>query len=229
MTVRRGRSLSGIQALHAWSELEALPPGLHDCGVDEAGRGPLAGPVYAAAVILDPERPIAGLADSKALSASRRDLLAGQIRTRALAWSVASASVAEIDALNILQATFLAMQRAVAGLAPGPDRILVDGNRAPRFELPVRCIVRGDALIPAISAASILAKTERDADLMRLHARYPGYGFDRHKGYPTALHLECLTRLGATAEHRRSFAPVRAILDRRPQVSGGVTDDGRAS
>jgi ribonuclease HII len=155
--------------------------------------------------------------------------MAAQIRARALAWSVASASVAEIDALNILQATFLAMQRAVAGLAPGPDRILVDGNRAPGFAVPVRCIVRGDALVAAISAASILAKTERDAELMRLHAQYPGYGFDRHKGYPTALHLACLTRLGPTVEHRRSFGPVRAVLGGVPGLRVGLVDDGRAS
>ncbi len=180
------------------------------CGVDEAGRGPLAGPVFAAAVVLDPARPVPGLADSKVLSARRRDVLAIAIREQALCWAVAQASVAEIDALNILQATFLAMRRAVAALGVPPRHILVDGNRAPDFGIPVTCIVRGDATEPAISAASILAKTARDAALVRLHAQYPEWGFDQHKGYPTAAHRALLAERGPTPEHRLSFAPVRA-------------------
>jgi len=165
-------------------------------GVDEAGRGPLAGAVYAAAVILDPARPIAGLADSKALSAARREELALAIRERALAWCIAHAGVQEIDSLNILRATLLAMQRAVQGLAVAPQLALVDGNQPPRLQCAVRTIVKGDAKIPAISAASILAKTARDADLMRLHALYPQYAFDKHKGYGTAQHLSLLREHG---------------------------------
>ena len=181
-------------------------------GVDEAGRGPLAGPVYAAAVILDRRRPIAGLADSKALSPGRRDELAAIIKRDALAWQVSFASVEEIDRLNILQATMLAMKRAVEGLDPAAGVALVDGNRAPSLVIPVRTIVKGDVTEPAISAASILAKTARDAELLLLHARFPQYGLDRHKGYPTAEHLEALKRHGAAPIHRRSFAPVRAVL-----------------
>ena len=181
-------------------------------GVDEAGRSPLAGAVYAAAVILDPARPIAGLADSKALSAARREELALAIRERALAWCIAHAGVQEIDSLNILRATLLAMQRAVQGLAVAPQLALVDGNQPPRLQCAVRTIVKGDAKIPAISAASILAKTARDADLMRLHALYPQYAFDKHKGYGTAQHLSLLREHGPCPEHRRSFAPVRALL-----------------
>ena len=181
-------------------------------GVDEAGRGPLAGDVYAAAVILDPQAPIAGLTDSKKLSEGRRDSLAVVIREQALAWSVASATVQEIDQMNILQATMLAMQRAVAGLAHLPAQVLVDGNRLPRLDVPARAIVKGDLTEPAISAASILAKTARDASLLELHVLYPGYGFDQHKGYGTALHLERLKHLGPCAAHRRSFAPVRNCL-----------------
>jgi len=178
-------------------------------GVDEAGRGPLAGPVYAAAVILDPTRPIAGLADSKKLSEKARDRLAPLIRENALAWSVAAASVEEIDRLNILQATLLAMQRAVAGLQIAPTEALIDGNRCPQLPMPARAIVRGDAMEPAISAASILAKTGRDAEMMRLHEQFPYYGLDQHKGYPTAAHLAALHKHGATEIHRKSFAPVR--------------------
>ena len=181
-------------------------------GVDEAGRGPLAGPVYAAAVILDPGHPIAGLADSKKLSAPKREKLAEEIKRRALAWAVAASSVAEIDRLNILQASLLAMQRAVAMLQPQPDAIEVDGLHCPAVAMPARAIVAGDASVAAISAASILAKTGRDAELMRLHAAYPQYGFDRHKGYPTSAHLAALRCHGVTAEHRRSFAPVRLLL-----------------
>jgi ribonuclease HII len=183
------------------------------CGVDEAGRGPLAGPVVAAAVILDPALPIAGLADSKKLSALKRERLAVEIRARALAWCVAEASVEEIDALNILQATLLAMQRAVSGLAVTPLEALIDGNRCPKLEIPARAIVGGDATVAEISAASILAKTVRDAGMLELHVRYPRYGFDRHKGYGTAEHLAALAAHGPTAAHRKSFAPVREQLE----------------
>lgn len=180
-------------------------------GVDEAGRGPLAGPVYAAAVILDPARPIAGLADSKKLSAARRDKLALQIREGALAWAIASASAGEIDLLNILQASLLAMQRAVALLQPQPAAIEVDGLHCPALTMPARPIVRGDATVAAIAAASILAKTARDAELLRLDRDYPGYGLATHKGYPTAAHVAALERLGVSPIHRRSFAPVRRV------------------
>lgn len=185
---------------------------LATAGVDEAGRGPLAGAVYAAAVVLDPARPVAGLADSKTLTAARREALAEAIRERAHAWCVASASVEEIDSLNILQATMLAMKRAVDGLGAQVRLALVDGNRAPRLSCAVQTIVKGDARVPAISAASILAKTARDADLLRLHALYPQYAFDQHKGYGTALHMSLLREHGPCPEHRRSFAPVRALL-----------------
>lgn len=185
------------------------------CGVDEAGRGPLAGPVVAAAVILAEDQPIDGLADSKALSPQRRMRLAREIASRAVAWSVGTASVEEIDALNILQASLLAMQRAIAGLAIEPRQILVDGLHCPVAPCPVRAIVRGDATVPCIAAASILAKVDRDAIMMALHERYPVYGFDRHKGYPTAAHLAALRTHGVSAAHRRSFAPVRALLELR--------------
>jgi len=184
-------------------------------GVDEAGRGPLAGPVYAAAVILDPARPIDGLADSKKLSEKKRDYLAAAIMERALAWAIASSSVEEIDAINILQASLLAMRRAVEALQPAPGLILVDGLHCPVVAIPARAIVRGDASEPAIAAASILAKTARDAELLRLHAVYPQYGLDRHKGYPTAAHLAALRAHGVAIIHRRSFAPVRRILAER--------------
>lgn len=182
------------------------------CGVDEAGRGPLAGPVYAAAVILDAGRPLEGLADSKKLSARSRERLAPCIRERALAWSVAFASVEEIDALNILQATLLAMRRAVEALSLRPDEVLVDGTQCPRIDLPVRAVIKGDSTVAAISAASILAKTTRDAEMQRLHALYPQYGLDRHKGYPTAEHLSALRQHGVVAIYRRSFRPVRELL-----------------
>lgn len=182
------------------------------CGVDEAGRGPLAGPVFAAAVILDPLRPIVGLDDSKKLSEKRREQLAGEIREKALAWAVAFASVEEIDRINILQATLLAMQRAVLALSVLPAEILVDGDRLPKFDVPARAIVGGDATVAEISAASILAKTSRDAEMLRLHLLAPQYGLDRHKGYGTATHLEALRLHGAAAFHRRSFAPVREVL-----------------
>jgi ribonuclease HII len=183
------------------------------CGVDEAGRGPLAGPVYAAAVILDPAWHIAGLADSKVLSASRRLELAKQIRQHAFAWAVASSSVAEIDAINILQASLLAMRRAVKQLSLAPGEVLVDGNQCPVIDYPVRAIVKGDSKVPAISAASILAKTARDAEMLRLHQLYPQYGLDRHKGYPTAAHLAALERHGVCEIHRRSYAPIRRLLE----------------
>jgi ribonuclease HII len=181
-------------------------------GVDEAGRGPLAGDVYAAAVILNPNEPIGGLADSKKLSPTRREKLAELIRQKSLAWCVASASVAEIDELNILQATMLAMQRAVLGLQQRPEQVMVDGNRLPTLPMPAVALIKGDQLEPAISAASILAKTARDASLLVLHAQYPVYCFDQHKGYGTALHLAKLREFGPCSAHRRSFAPVRACL-----------------
>lgn len=185
----------------------------YSCGVDEAGRGPLAGAVYAAAVILDPQKPVAGLADSKVLSPKRREQLAGEIKANALAWRIASASVEEIDQINILQATFLAMTRAVAGLAIPPTEVLVDGNRLPQWDWPSRAVIGGDASIAEISAASILAKTARDAEMLQLHRHYPLYGFDRHKGYPTVAHLAALGLHGVSPVHRRSYAPVKKQLE----------------
>ena len=179
------------------------------CGVDEAGRGPLAGPVSAAAVILDPMRPIEGLADSKKLSEKQRDRLAPLIRARALAWAVAYAEVEEIDRLNILQATLLAMKRAVEALSIRPQQVLVDGLYCPQTGIPSQAIVKGDSKVAAISAASILAKTARDELMLQLHGRYPQYGFDAHKGYPTAAHLAALREHGVSAVHRKTFKPVR--------------------
>ena len=187
-------------------------PRIRVAGVDEAGRGPLAGPVVAAAVVLDPSRPIEGLRDSKQLTPARRRELAIRIRADALAYAVAEASVAEIDRLNILQASLLAMRRAIDALRPVIDLVLVDGNRVPAIEIASRAIVGGDATEPAISAASILAKTHRDTLMRALNKRYPGYGFARHFGYPTPQHLERLSALGPCAVHRRSFAPVRVML-----------------
>lgn len=181
-------------------------------GVDEAGRGPLAGPVVAAAVILPDDHAIIGLADSKKLTAVRRRTLAAQIRAVATSYAVAQASVEEIDRLNILQASLLAMQRAVAALSLTPAEAWVDGNQAPNVEMPVRTIVGGDAKVPAISAASILAKVDRDRQMIEMDRDYPGYGFAQHKGYGTKAHCEALVRLGATAMHRRSFAPVRRVV-----------------
>lgn len=181
-------------------------------GVDEAGRGPLAGPVMAAAVILDPRVPIVGLADSKKLSQSRREALELEVREKALHWALGRAEVAEIDGLNILQASLLAMRRAVESLGVSPELALVDGNRAPALACSVRTVVGGDATEPAISAASILAKVARDREMLELEARYPGYGFARHKGYPTSVHLEALVRLGPSPVHRRSFGPVRRLI-----------------
>ena len=182
------------------------------CGVDEAGRGPLAGPVFAACVVLNPDYPIKGLADSKKLSEKTRTKLEMIIKTHSMAWAVASASVDEIDQLNILQASLLAMKRAVESLTFTPDQVLVDGNHRPHLNFPVRAIIRGDSLIPEISAASILAKTARDAEMMRLHQDFPQYGFDRHKGYPTAAHIIALQEHGISSEHRRSFAPVKKLI-----------------
>jgi len=183
------------------------------CGVDEAGRGPLAGPVFAAAVILDAARPVAGIADSKKLAPGRRESVAIEIRAHALAWAVASASVEEIDALNILQASLLAMRRAVEKLKVTPQQVLVDGLHCPRVSMPARAVVRGDATVQVIAAASILAKVARDEEMLALHRDLPQYGFDRHKGYPTRAHLEALRAHGVSIAHRRTFAPVRVVLD----------------
>lgn len=182
------------------------------CGVDEAGRGPLAGAVFAAAVILDIERPIAGLADSKKLSEKKRNYLADQIKECALAWAIAKAEADEIDNINILQASLLAMRRAVEKLTIVPSEALIDGLHCPKLSLPCRAIVRGDSSVAEISAASILAKTARDAEMFNFHLVYPQYGFDRHKGYPTALHLEALRSHGASDIHRKSFAPVKLAI-----------------
>jgi ribonuclease HII len=186
---------------------------LNVCGVDEAGRGPLAGPVYAAAVVLDPARPIRGLKDSKVLTEERRDILAERIRERAVAYAVAYATVEEIDRINILQAAMLAMQRAVNSLGMLPDEAWIDGNRCPQLPCRAKAIIGGDALHAVISAASILAKTERDAEMRRLHERYPHYGFDQHKGYPTREHFRLLRKHGACEIHRRSFMPVRDLFE----------------
>jgi ribonuclease HII len=196
----------------------AASPALYDypgelvCGVDEAGRGPLAGPVFAAAVILDPAHPIRGLRDSKKLTEARRDALAIEIKAYALSWSIAECSHQEIDEINILQASLLAMKRAVDTLPTMPTLALIDGNRCPVMTVRAIAIVGGDDKVDAISAASILAKTARDAALVVLHAAYPDYAFDRHKGYPTSLHLERLRLHGVSPVHRRSYAPVRRLL-----------------
>lgn len=188
-----------------------VPVGLV-CGVDEAGRGPLAGPVVAAAVILDPERPIPGLNDSKKLSEKKRVALAVLIQERALAWAVAEATVAEIDQINILQASMLAMQRAVAALGIKAESALIDGNRCPQLDIPAEAVIQGDGKIASIAAASILAKTVRDAGMLVLHEAYPQYGFDRHMGYPTAAHFKALELHGVSPIHRRSFGPVARQL-----------------
>ncbi len=187
------------------------------CGVDEAGRGPLAGAVYAAAVILNPDRPIQGLADSKKLSEKRRDVLALEIKQHALAWAIASSSVEEIDSINILQASLLAMKRAIelmqAQFGIAPDLVQVDGNKCPKISLPCEAIIKGDSKVQAISAASILAKTARDAELYELDKQYPLYGFAQHKGYPTAAHVTLLQQHGVSPVHRRSYAPVKSLLN----------------
>jgi ribonuclease HII len=185
-------------------------------GVDEAGRGPLAGPVVAAAVILDDRQPIAGLRDSKKLSAKRRETLFDEIRAKALCCCIAEATVEEIDRLNILHATMLAMKRAVEGLRLLPAKVLVDGNRVPVLKIPAEAIVQGDDKVTAISAASILAKVHRDRLCQALHSAWPAYGFDVHKGYPTAQHLQALRQHGAAPVHRRSFGPVRVALEAQP-------------
>jgi ribonuclease HII len=188
------------------------------CGVDEAGRGPLVGAVVAGAVVLDPFNPIAGLKDSKRLTPARREALYAEIVLKAKAWGVGEASPLEIDQINILQATMLAMQRAVDDLCKRlgcwPDKALIDGNRCPSLPIPAEAIVKGDSKEPAISAASIVAKVTRDRQMEALHARYPDYGFLQHMGYPTPVHLAALRQWGACPEHRRSFSPVRAVLDR---------------
>ena len=181
-------------------------------GVDEVGRGPLAGPVISAAVILNPACAIEGLADSKVLSAKRREALCTQIRERALCWAIGRAEVEEIDVLNILHASLLSMRRAVLALTIKPQKVLVDGNRCPDLPCPAEAIIKGDATVKAISAASIIAKVTRDREMRDLHDQYPDYGFDRHKGYPTRLHRECLAKYGATVHHRKSFRPVRDVL-----------------
>lgn len=209
--MRSKRFLHAEQAPLDWDA-----PGLL-AGVDEAGRGPLAGPVVAAAVILDPRQPIAGLADSKKLTARRREQLYDEIRAKALCCAVAEASVEEIDRLNILHATMLAMQRAVMALGIAPAEVRIDGNRCPKLPYPARAIVKGDATEPSISAASILAKTARDAAMRELDAQWPQYGLAAHKGYPTAAHLAALAAHGVQAFHRRSFAPVKKLLERRDE------------
>ena len=181
-------------------------------GVDEVGRGPLAGPVISAAVILNPACAIEGLADPKVLSAKRREALCTQIRERALCWAIGRAEVEEIDVLNILHASLLSMRRAVLALTIKPQKVLVDGNRCPDLPCPAEAIIKGDATVKAISAASIIAKVTRDREMRDLHDQYPDYGFDRHKGYPTRLHRECLAKYGATVHHRKSFRPVRDVL-----------------
>jgi len=190
-----------------------LPPG-RVAGVDEAGRGPLAGPVIAAAVILDPARPVSGLRDSKQLSASRREDLYTEITDKALAWAVGRAEAGEIDRINILQATLLAMQRAITALQPCAEHALIDGNRCPQLMIPAQAIVKGDSKVAAISAASIIAKVTRDREMIELDLQYPGYGLAQHKGYPSKAHVEALEALGLTPQHRRSYAPVRRIAER---------------
>jgi len=194
---------------------EVLIPDGRVAGVDEAGRGPLAGPVVAGAVILDPYRPIEGLQDSKRLTAARRELLYEEIQEKALAWAVASADVGEIDRINILQATMLAMQRAVEALQPTAQHALIDGNRCPLLACPAQAIVKGDSRVAAISAASIMAKVTRDREMLSLDLQYPGYGLARHKGYPSKAHIEALENLGVTPIHRRSYAPVRRVMERQ--------------
>ena len=192
---------------------ELVIPAGRVAGVDEAGRGPLAGPVVAGAVILDTSSPIDGLRDSKCLSATRRERLFDEIQEKALAWSVAYASVEEIDSINILQATMLAMQRAVDALQPAAEYALIDGNRCPELPCPARAIIKGDSRVAAISAASIMAKVTRDREMQALDAKYPGYGLAQHKGYPSRAHIEALEMLGASPVHRRSYAPVRKLLE----------------
>ncbi len=194
-------------------------------GVDEVGRGPLAGPVVAGAVILAADRPVKGLKDSKRLTANRRAQLAREIRERATAYALGRVEVEEVDRLNVLRATLLAMRRAVEGLPVAPRLVYVDGNRTPTLRVPAVAVVGGDDLVAQISAASIIAKTARDAEMVALASRYPGYGFESHKGYPTRQHLEALGRLGPCPAHRLSFAPVRAACEQQPTMRlGGIAD-----
>lgn len=192
------------------------------CGVDEAGRGPLVGAVVAGAVVLDPSKPITGLKDSKKLTAARRDILYEQIIEKARAWGIGQASPAEIDEINILQATMLAMRRAIEDLSSRlgawPDKALIDGNRCPELPIDTQAIIQGDATEPAISAASIIAKVTRDRQMIKLHERFPHYGFAKHMGYPTAMHFATLKEFGACDEHRRSFSPVRNVIESANQV-----------
>lgn len=204
-------------------------PGMHLAGVDEVGRGPLVGAVVTAAVILDPERPIEGLADSKKLTPARREKVAAAIRERALCWALGRAEPEEIDRLNIYHATHLAMLRAVQALPMAPQAVLVDGNRGPDFGCPWESVVKGDDRVPAIAAASVIAKVARDAEMVALHERHPQYGFDRHKGYSTAQHLAALQEHGPLAEHRRSFAPVAALVDAAASATFTSTGQGEAS
>ena len=207
-------------------EFESLPDyhSLYQfiAGVDEVGRGPLAGPVVTAAVILDRSNPIEGLTDSKKLSEAQREQLAIEIKEKAICWALGRAEVEEIDRINILQATLLAMQRAIAGLEQKPEFVLVDGNRCPSFHCPAEAIVKGDLRVPEISAASIIAKVSRDNEMAELNLQYPGYGLEKHKGYPTRAHIEAMTNLGVTPIHRRSYAPVRKVMEL--QVSAGMEE-----
>ncbi|MEZ0246614.1 MAG: ribonuclease HII [Methylophilaceae bacterium] len=204
---------------------------IHICGVDEAGRGPLAGAVYAAAVILDPAKPIEGIADSKTLSEKKRDILAEAIKTHALAWCIAYATVEEIDRINILRASLLAMKRAVEGLPFAPHQVLVDGLHCPEISYPATAIVKGDSSVLAIAAASILAKTARDAEMRRLDLEHPQYAFARHKGYPTPEHLSLLDQHGVSSVHRRSYEPVRRLLnaDQRFEAAAAAADAAAAA
>ena len=182
-------------------------------GVDEVGRGPLAGPVVTAAVILDPQNPIEGLTDSKKLTEAQREVLSEEIKQKALCWALGRAEVEEIDHINILQATMLAMQRSVKALIQTPEYILVDGNRTPKFHCPAEAIIKGDLTVPEISAASIVAKVARDQEMAQLELQYPGYGLAKHKGYPTKAHIAAITELGVTPIHRRSYSPVRKAME----------------
>lgn len=215
------------QTLDLWDQPLQPEWGPRMAGVDEVGRGPLAGPVVAAAVILNPSRPIAGLDDSKKLTARRREALAEAIRQGALAWALGRAEIDEIDQLNILGASMLAMQRAVAALPLDPSHALVDGNRCPALPCPATAVVGGDGQVAAIAAASILAKVSRDAEMVRLDVDYPGYGFARHKGYPSTAHLSALRALGPSIVHRRSFGPVAALLEHR-ETEGALPSAGTA-
>ena len=207
-------------AMNSASDLTRREPGCGNpqwvAGVDEAGRGPLAGPVFAAAVVFERAPPIEGIADSKALSEDRREILSKQIQAQAVCWALGRAEVDEIDTLNILQASLLAMKRAVSALKHSPGLVMVDGNRPPMLDQPVCVVVHGDAIVPVISAASILAKVARDAYMKALEKRFPGYGFARHKGYPTKAHLDAIKRLGACPAHRRSFKPVKCLMANAP-------------